>query len=271
MSFQDIEYSIAEQIATITLNRPRVLNVFSTNLKNEVRAAFSAAAADPEVRVIVVRGAGRAFSAGYDISEGEYSHERAVPSIQPRLQDDLEFTLVPFDHPKPVIASIHGYCLAGALEFVLMCDLRFAADDAVFGVVETRFADGVVTLMHPWIIGAARAKDLIFSGRQIDAQEALTMGLVNRLFPREALQEETLSYARILTKVAPEALVWNKRALNQMLEIMGLRAALASGLAACVQLDSTETEIGREFEERTRRDGLTAAIRWRDAQFPDTR
>lgn len=270
MSYKDLEYDVADHIATITLNRPQVLNALSTNLKKEIRAALAAAAADDSVRVVIIKGAGRAFSAGYDIRGDEYPAERSVQKYAPRLQDDLEFTLAPFEHPKPIIAQIHGYCLGGALEFALMCDLRFAAQNTTFGVVETRFADGVATMIHPWIIGPARAKDLIFSGRRVAAGEALEMGLVNRVVPEGTLEEETRRYAKTLTRIAPEALMWNKRAVNGAMEIMGLRGALAQGLQACLALDASETDIGREFFTRARREGLSAAIRWRDAQFEDT-
>ena len=270
MAYQNLQYDVDNHIATITLNRPQVLNALSTNLKNEIRAALAEAAVDYSVRVVIIRGAGRAFSAGYDVRGDEYPAERSVKKYAPRLQDDLEFTMAPFDHPKPVIAQIHGYCMGGALEFALMCDLRFASDDTIFGVVETRFADGVATMIHPWIIGPSRAKDLIFSGRRVTAREALEMGLINRVTTGERLEEETHRYATVLAKIAPEALIWNKKAVNGAMEIMGLRGALAHGLQACIALDSSETEMGREFYARARRDGLTAAIRWRDAEFEDT-
>ena len=269
MTYTDLGYAVNDHTATITLDRPEALNALSRGLKHEIRAALAEGAVDDSVRVMIIRGAGRAFSAGYDVTGGDYSPVRSVQNYAPVLQDDLEFTLSAFDNPKPVIAQIHGYCMGGALEFALMCDIRFAAEDAIFAVVETRFADGVATMIHPWIIGPARAKDLIFSGRRVAAKEALEMGLVNRVVPTESLEDETRRYARLLTTMAPEALFWNKRAINGGMQAMGLRASLEIGLQACIALDSSETQVGKEFYEIARREGVKAASRWRDAQFED--
>ena len=269
MSYTDLGYEVDDHIATITLNRPEALNALSRGLKHEIRGALAEGAADDSVRVMIIRGAGRAFSAGYDVRGEDYPPERSVQKYARVLRDDLEFTMAAFDNPKPVIAQIHGYCMGGALEFALMCDIRFVAEDAIFAVVETRFADGVATMIHPWIIGPSRAKDLIFSGRRVAAGEALEIGLVNRVVPTNSLEEETRRYARLLTKMAPEALIWNKRAINGGMEVMGLRGALELGVQTCIALDSTETQVGKEFYEIARREGVRAAARWRDAQFED--
>ena len=269
MSYVNLSYDVSEGIATITLNRPEALNALSRSLKNEIREALSSGADDDSVRVIIIQGSGRAFSAGYDVKGDDYPPERTVENYAPVLRDDLEFTLAPFQCPKPVIAQIHGYCMGGALELALMCDIRFVSEETILAVVETRFADGVATMIFPWILGPARAKDLIFSGRRIDAKEALSLGLANRVFSTSSLKEETRRYAKLLTKMAPEALYWNKKAINGAMEAMGLKKALELGLEACISLDSTETEVGKQFYEMARREGVKAASRWRDSQFED--
>ena len=271
MSYENLIFDVEADIATITLNRPDALNALSRSLKEEMKTALAEAGDSDAVRVVVIRGAGRAFSAGYDVKGNDYPPERTVPNYAPVLRRDLEFTLAAFECPKPVIAQIHGYCMGGALEFALMCDLRFVSEETTLAVVETRFADGVATMIFPWIIGPARAKDIIFSGRRIAAEEALSLGLVNRVVAPDDLDEETRRYARMLTKMAPEALYWNKRAINGAMEAMGLRSALELGLEACIALDSTETEVGKQFYDIARREGVKAASRWRDSQFEDMR
>ena len=270
MGYETITYESDDRIATITLNRPKRMKALSLKLCAEVEDAVRKADADPEVRVLVITGAGdKAFSAGYDLNdpdEQDLDYERGIDGWRERLGGDLEFTYSVWNCNKPVIAMINGFCFAGALEFAQMCDLRYASDDAKFAVIETRFSAGVATLAMPWIIGA-RCRELVYTGDIIDSEEALRLGLINRVFPKAELESETMKIAKRMSRVALAALQWNKRAINQTYDTMGFKAALRYGLEACVMLDSTETPEMKAFNEVQKEKGLTEAIRWREKQF----
>lgn len=267
MTYETLTCAVDDRVATITFNRADRMNAFSKQLCAEVRTAFATTDADPEVRVIVIRGAGaKAFSAGYDIAESAKAPKRGLVEWREKLGQDLAFTYSPWQCSKPVIAMIHGHCLGGGLEFAQMCDMRYASTAAKFGVVETRFAGGVATYVMPWILGA-RCRRLIYTGDVIGAQEALELGLLDGVFAPEALEAETIKIARRMSRVAIEALQWNKRAINRTFEIMGFANALQYGLEACTMLDSTETEDGKTFNELRRTKGLGEALQWQKSLF----
>jgi enoyl-CoA hydratase/carnithine racemase len=161
---------------------------------------------------------------------------------------------------------IDGYCLAGGLEFAQMCDIRYCSDRSRFAVIETRFSAGVATLAMPWIIGAM-SRELIYSGDMIDADTALRIGLVNRVFPVETLHEEVLRTAKRIARVALSTLRWHKRAINHTYETMGFSAALQYGLEACVLLDTIGSPELREFWARVHETDLADALQWRREQF----
>lgn len=215
MSYEQLTYETEDRVAILTLNRPERMNALSKRLVEEIKAAIAAADADPEIRVLIVTGAGdKAFSAGYDIKESAEAPKRGLAEWRARMQQDIAFTYTPWDCSKPVIAMINGFCLAGALEFAQCCDIRYCADDARFGVVETRFANGIATLMMPWILGN-RCRELIYTGDMFGAEEAHRLGLVDRVFPKAELRAETLKIAKRMARVALDCLKYNKRAINQ--------------------------------------------------------
>ncbi len=267
MNYETLLYGVEDRVATIVFNRPERMNAFSQKLCSEAGEAIRAADADPGVRVVVIRGAGtKAFSAGYDIRETAEAPKRGIAEWRAKLGRDLAFTFNPWNCSKPVIAMIHGHCVGGGLEFAQMCDMRYAAVDAKFGVVETRFAGGIATYVMPWIMGA-RCRRLIYTGDIIGADEALRLGLLDGVFERDVLEVEVVKIARRTSRVALEALQANKRALNRTFEIMGFSNALQYGLEACAILDSTDTEEGKTFDQLKRTEGLGAALRWQADLF----
>jgi enoyl-CoA hydratase/carnithine racemase len=267
MAYETIRYQSDDRVAVITLDRPERMNAFSQKLCAELSQAIQAADQDSEVRVLIITGAGgKAFSAGYDIKESAEAPRRGVAEWRERLNRDLQFTYTPWNCSKPVIAMIDGYCLAGALEFAQMCDIRYCSDHSKFGVVETRFANGIATYIMPWILGN-RCRELIYTGDTIDAERALRLGLVDRVFPRADLERETMKIARRMSRVALAALQWNKRAINNTFDTMGLRGALQYGVEACTLLDVQGTPEYSAFDDIRRSRGLGEALRWRDAQF----
>ena len=267
MGYETILYQVDDRVAVITLNRPERMNALSQKLCAELPQAVQAADQDPEVRVLVLTGAGgKAFSAGYDIKESAQAPKRSLGDWRERLNRDLQFTYSVWNCGKPVIAMISGYCLAGALEFAQMCDIRYCSDDSKFGVVETRFANGIATYIMPWILGA-RCRELIYTGDTFDADRAFRLGLVDRVFPKADLERETMRIAKRMSRVALAALQWNKRAINNTFDTMGLRAALQYGVEACSILDAQGTPEYTTFDEIRRTKGLGEAMQWRDAQF----
>jgi enoyl-CoA hydratase len=251
-------------IRRVTLNRPDKLNALNQGLTDSLSIALAEAAESDEVRVVVLAGSGRSFCAGYDLEEGSFT-ERAA--ILKSLNHSLGRLLEVFDHPKPVIAEVHGHCLAGGCDLMMMCDLAVASDDAVFGQPEIRFGSTVVAHVMPWLIGARRAKELILTGNEIDAIEAERIGLVNRVVPRDRLGDETMRLARELAVVDPVAMRLTKQAINRSWEAAGFREALQEGVEIGAEIESARVPEREEFERIATERGLKEALRWRDERF----
>ncbi|VIO79093.1 enoyl-CoA hydratase/isomerase family protein [Bradyrhizobium ivorense] len=267
MDYEFLKYEIDERVATITFNNPGRHNALSSIMKKEFRTAIAKADVDEDIRVIIVTGAGgKAFSTGYDLNEASGIPRKSITDWRNRVADDCDFTYTVWACSKPVIAQIEGYCLAGAFEFAQMCDIRYCSEDSKFGAVESRFSSGMATLIMPWIIGA-RCRELIYTGDTIGANDAKEMGLVNRVFPNDRLQVETMKVAKRMSLVAMECLQLNKRAINQTYEIMGFRAATTYGIEACVMLKQIDSQEYKEFDLLRREKGVKEALNWRDAQF----
>jgi enoyl-CoA hydratase len=262
MDYETILYQVDDRVAVLTLNRPERMNSFNLRLREEVVAALKSAGADSEVRVVVIKGAGgKAFSAGYDIQETAASaKKRTLEDWHMILGEEYEFCMSPWRCPKPVIAQIEGHCLAGGLEFAQLCDVRYAAEGSRFGVVETRFSNGILNLVMPWILGA-RCRELIFTGDTFDTAEALRLGLINRVFPKPDLDREVMKIAKRMSRVAMACLTWNKRAINHTFETMGFNAAMQYGFEACTIMDATETPEYKAFNALRAGQGLGAALK----------
>ena len=269
MAYEHILYATDDRVATITMNRPTKMNAMSLDLCAEVKAAVTAADADPEVRVVILTGAGgKAFSAGYDLADPKAKsyRDRGIEGWHWRMNHDLDYNYSVWRCSKPVIAAVDGFCLAGALELAQMCDVRYCSDDARFGVVETRFSAAIACLSMPWVIGA-RARELIYTGDIFGADEALRLGLVSRVFKKAEFHAETMKIAKRMSRVALACLQWNKRALNQTQVAQGMASALQYGAEAGAILDATETPELKEFNRLRNTVSLAAAMKWRDDQF----
>ena len=258
-------------VRRLTLNRPEKLNALSSALVEALSDALAAAAADVDVRVVVIRGAGRAFCAGYDlIEDAAFAAGADVAAWRAALAHDMARLLEIFDHPKPVIAEVHGYCLAGGCDLMMMCDVAIASDDAMFGEPEIRFGSGVVTMVMPWLVGARKAKELLFTGEdRIPAAEALRIGLVNRVVPRDGLSDAALAFAEEVAKLDPVAIALTKRSINRSLEVAGFREALWANVDLDAIIEAAEVPERKEFGRIRAEQGLKAAIAWRDARFRD--
>lgn len=258
----------AGPVRRLTLNRPKALNALSGDLIEALSDALRAAARDEGVRVVVLRGAGRAFCSGYDLSEDAAAGTKDASGWYAELRASAERMLELFDHPKPVIAQVHSYCLAGGCDLMMMCDLCVCSDDARFGEPEIRFGSGVVTMVMPWVLGARKSKELLFTGEdRISADEALRIGLVNRVVARDDLDDAVLDLANEIARNDPFAVSLQKRAINRAWEAAGFREAIASNVELDALIEAADLPERAEFRRITLERGLREAIEWRDARF----
>ena len=268
MPYTTIRYEIDGPVAQLTLDRPGRLNAMNRTMLEEINRACDAAESDPGVRALVVTGAGSAFSSGFDLKEQMEARPSGPEAWRKILDDDFGATMRFWSLSKPTIAAVHGHCLAGACEVALACDVTIAAEDAVFGEPELKFGAGIVTMILPWVTGPKQAKEIIFNGLDdISAQEALRLGLVNRVVPRGEDVAAALAMARRIAVVDPELVRETKRAINRAYEIMGMGEALATALDIDHGIESRGSSDKRRFMEIARTEGLRAAIAWRDERF----
>ncbi len=198
-------YETRPPAAFITLNRPDKLNALSAGLLDELEAVLRRAVAEDEVKVVVLRGAGRAFSAGYDLSEEAADQPPTADEWRTVLARDVEVTMGLWRLPKPTIAAVRGWCLAGGCELAMACDMIVASDDARFGEPEIRYGSGPVTLLMPFLIGQKKTNELLFTGDVVDAAEAYRIGLVNRVVSGEELDEPWRGWWRRSRQLRPRS------------------------------------------------------------------
>ncbi|MBM3525190.1 MAG: enoyl-CoA hydratase/isomerase family protein [Alphaproteobacteria bacterium] len=254
-------------IGILTLNRPRALNALSKALMAEASAILDDFIADDGVHAIVVQGEGRAFSAGFDLKEGSATGVRDPVRIRKTLEDDFAFIMRFWDCPKPTIAAVHGYCLAGAFEIALACDITIAGEGSFFGEPEVRFGSGIVAMLLPWITGPKQAKEMLLTGAdRLTARRMLEIGVVNQVIPDADVRAAAMTMARSLAVASPEAVRLTKRAIHRAYDIMGLRAALREALELDVEIETSDNPESAEFNRIRRTEGLAAAIAWRDSR-----
>ncbi|MEC8371904.1 MAG: enoyl-CoA hydratase/isomerase family protein [Pseudomonadota bacterium] len=255
-------------IAILTFNRPKVLNAFNNNLMERTIETVKVLNEDDNIRIIVVQGAGRAFSPGFDLKA---SAERRMESVQDwEQQMKLQFDfIVQFWHsPKPTIAAVHGYCIAGAFELALACDVTIAAENTRFGEPEVRFGTGIVAMLLPWVTGPKQAKELLLTGEdQLNAKDAFRMGIINRIVPDDAVLDRALEVAKSMATAAERSVRYTKRAINDTYATMGFNRALESALDTDVLLNAAYDPVKAEFARIRSEQGVKAAIAWRDARF----
>ena len=258
MSYETLLVERRESAALITFNRPDKLNPLSTLVVSEALDAVAAVGADPEVRSVVLTGAGRSFIAGADIAEMQNKslrEARAYSELGHRLMQSFQ------DLSVPVIAAINGFCLGGGLEVALACDIRLASTAARFGLPETIL--GVIpgwggTQRTARLIGPALTKELIFTGQLVDPERALQIGLVNRLLPPDDLLDTALEMTRAVARQNRYAIAQAKQVINTGVEI-----PLAT--ACAMEIDA----FNRCFATEDRVEGMTAFLEKRTPVFTD--
>jgi enoyl-CoA hydratase/carnithine racemase len=267
-AFELLNVARHEQSLHIELNRPERLNALSKQVLLELGACLDAAEGDPQVRVMVISGAGKGFSSGFDLKEQMERRPEGPQAWREILELDFRTTMRFWHCSKPTVAAIHGACLAGAFELALACDIAVAAEDAFFGEPELKFGAGIVTMLLPWMLGPKQAKEIILLGRDnIDAATALRLGLVNRVVPPGTHVATALRIAANIAAIDPDLVRETKAAINRSYEARGMAAALRTALDIDHAIESRGSPDKRQFMDVARTQGLRAAIAWRDARF----
>ncbi len=279
MSFETILYSTEGPIATITLNRPGRLNTIVPPMPDEVEAAVGEATRDPDVKVIVLRGAGRSFCAGYDFgggfehwneylaTDGEWDPGKDFAmATAPELSPTQKFMSI-WRTPKPVIAQVHGYCVGGGSDFALCADLIVASEDAVIGTPYSRMWGSYLSGMWIYRLGLARTKFHALTGRPLNGREAAEVELINEAVPFGDLEARVAELAGDLASIPASQLAAMKLVVNQAYENMGLASTQTLGPILDGLMRNTPEAL--EFIEHAERDGVGSVISERDGHFRD--
>jgi enoyl-CoA hydratase/carnithine racemase len=269
MTYATIVVEKLGPVARLTLNRPERANALNKAMLEEIGVALDEAERDAGIRVLIVRGAGSAFSSGFDLKEQMERQPRGTDAWRPILRRDFNTVMRFWHFPRPTIAAVRGPCLAGACELALACDLTIAADDAFFGEPELKFGAGIVAMILPWMVGPKVAKEIILTGEdRIPAARAKELGMVNRVVPAADLDAAALALAQHIAAIDPELVKQTKRAINRAYEAQNMLAALEEALAIDLRIEGAGSPDKAQFMEIARRDGLKAALAWRDGRFP---
>lgn len=216
----DVLYEVDGNVARITLNRPTVLNAMNKNVQRLVYAALVRAEEDEAIHVVVLTGAGRAFTAGGDLYASLYPDDDPAPS-------GMDVQMLIWGMYKPVIAAVRGHAVGQGCELAAVCDLTIAAEDARFGEIQIRHGGSPPVLITPFVVGLKKAKEVLMLGEQINAQAALSMGMVNRVVPVEKLQEEAMALAHKMADLPQGTVRQNKALVRRVYELAGFKEALA--------------------------------------------
>jgi enoyl-CoA hydratase/carnithine racemase len=266
-------YDVDGAVATITLNRPEVANAQDTALIDGIDAALDQADADDAVRVVVLAAAGKHFSSGHDlkalvgdVEADEWRQMRDTPEGKRRHEEIMYFGRCErlYRFRKPTIAAVQGSCIAAGLMLASMCDLIVAADDAVFQNPVLRMTGaGVELLVEPWELGPRKAKEFLFTGDKIDAQEAWRLGLVNRVVPRADLASATRELAERIALVPPATAQVVKDSINHTMDLMGKADSWKYHFMAHHWMHNTATALNA-LEERKSRTSMKEVFADRD-------
>ncbi len=272
MAFETIEYERRGPIGVITLNRPQVLNAMNEQLLDDLDAVLDQIEKDADVRVVVLHGAGRSFCSGFDLKdEAEHEGSVNVVDLAPVLQRDFDSIMRLWNFPKPTISAVHGYAIAGGCELALACDLTVADETFRLGEPDLRFGAGVVVMLLPWLTGPKQAKELYFTGDdRVSADRCLQMGLINKVVGEGEHLDAAMEMARKIAVIDPFSMTTTKKAINRTYDIMGMREALGDSHDMGVLIEAAVVPEREEFMAIARKDGLKAAIAWRDARFGDS-
>ena len=254
--------------AYIILDKPEKLNALDMDMYDDIGNFLHEVDKDPDLRVLIIKGNGRAFSAGYDIEAEADASQQSITEELIEIRDICNANRWKiWNLSKPVIAQIHGYALGGALELALPCDYVIAAESATIGEPEISFGALPVFMMSPWLTGLRKSKELLFTGERMKAPEAAEYGLITRAVPDEELTETVEKLADKLIRMAPPILSMQKKAINGAYEIMGLKTAIENWQNMNVMTRFLQTPEIEEFNRIADEQGTKAALKWRDEYF----
>lgn len=279
MDFENILYEVKDRKAYVTLNRPEKLNALSGRLLQELNDALWEADNDTAVHLVILQGAGRAFSAGYDIGGNYRQGDQASGKVYRggetlfddswRLERSQRLRMAIWDMHKPVLAKIHGYCLAGGTDLALLCDMVIAADDCIIGFPAVRAMGAPPAHMWLYHVGPQWAKRMLMTGDSITGADAARIGLVLQAVPYAELDAVVEELADRMAMIDAELLASQKRTVNLGMELMGARTL--QRLAAENDARAHQAPAVAEFAQISREHGLKSALEWRDSKFGDGR
>lgn len=258
---------LRDSTAWVTINRPDKLNALSSAVVIELRETLRRLEANDEVRIIVLRGTGKAFSVGYDIAEEVAEGIASPEDWHKALTRNVDLSMAIWACTKPTIAAVDGWCLAGACEIAMACDMVVATERAQFGEPEIRFGSGPVTLLMPFLIGQKKTNELLLTGDVVSAQAAEAMGMINYVVAVEDLEQTVEKLARKIALTPAITLRMTKIALTRAYEAMGLRQAVMANLDVAATLNAAYSPEKAEFGERVKTQGLREALNWRDSRY----
>ena len=268
MSYTHLVVDLDDHVLTIVLNRPERMNAMNLEMLDELEAALRAADRDARTRVILIKGAGKAFCGGYDLNMAPFTGPARpnVLEIRSWLQKTVSrwFDIV-WNHPKPIVTQVHGYCSAGGIELAIMSDITVVAEDARLGCPPTRVHGPEAVLLYPFLAGLKKAKEIMLTGDYVTGLEAVELGMANHAVPAEELDAFTMRLARRIANVDAEISALNKASLNKTFELMGLRAAME--WSADLNSLGWLTDAGVEWNQLLKDKGLRAALAARDSPF----
>ena len=268
MAYDHITLETDGPVAILTLNRPERLNAMHGAMLDEMMAACDAVESDPSIRALVLTGAGKAFSAGFDLAAQAAAPPQGHAEWEPVLRKDFDAVMRFWHLSVPTIAAVRGPALAGGCDLALACDLTVAAPDARFGEPELRFGAGIVVMLLPWLVGPKKAKEVFLLGLDdISAPEALELGMINRIVPDADLLATAHKLARQIAVIDPMVVRRTKAAVNATMRTMGMDQALEDALATDLEIEGEGSDDKREFLHHLRQGGLKAALAWREARF----
>lgn len=258
-------------VRRLTLNRPEKRNALSNELRGQLFDAMREADLDPNVRVMVIRGAGPCFSSGYDLNQAMTDNRQNLPRHTADVDGYWARHLVEgwfevWDYATPVIAQVHGWCLAGGSELAAACDLVYVAEDAQIGYPPVRLMGTPDMAWQPWLMGMRRAMEALLTGDAISGTEAVEAGVANRAYPAAELDGKVLEVASRIAMVDPDLLAMNKRVLHRSMETMGIRTAMRANTELQALSRVQEGPLQHRAELKS---NLRAALTDRDRKFGD--
>jgi enoyl-CoA hydratase len=271
MEYKQITLEKSNGIGKLTLNRPEKLNAVTMVMMQEFSDAINNVENDPEIKVLIIKGAGRSFCAGHDLNEMDPVETKPYAITTPIFKErretfkstkDVLFRL--WELPQPIIAQVHGFALVWGYKIAMNCDLVYAAENATFGY---RPLGGAARLdgLWPWLIGMRKSKELLFTGEYISGRQAADMGLINDAVPLEKLESTVEEMAQKIARLPLEILALNKTAVNRCFEMMGLREGVSYSLELHTMAHDLPAQ--HELEQTLREKGVKQGVAQRDAQF----